>query len=215
MAMQLFVPTFANYPIKIMKTEFSEVLQENLLFWNMWNIAYAYDLLAQNHVGYEAHFAQLQEMWDYCWQAVAAKQINPEEFEQVFGKTYPAEFDDEGGFLNPTDILHKTYDDLRETVLSEFCITLLVGAFSAIYEGITSGRRYGARAGELPIEVIHGIATSNGVENEFRSLPIVQDELAAQTRLIQELSMQNQFTIENRHIFRNEKAMQSLRFREQ
>jgi len=198
-----------------MKTEFSEVLQENLLFWNMWNIAYAYDLLAQNHEGYEAHFEQLREMWDFCWKAVAAKQINPDEFEQVFGKTYPAEFDEEGAFLNPRDILHQTYDDLRDTVLSEFCITLLVGAFSTIYDGVTSGRRYGARAGELPIEVLYGIAASNRLENEFRSLPIVQDELAAQAKLLQDLSQPNQYTIQHRHLYRHLELMQSMQFIEQ
>ncbi|MBP1651655.1 MAG: hypothetical protein H6Q26_1812 [Bacteroidetes bacterium] len=198
-----------------MKTEFSEVLQENLLFWNMWNIAYAYDLLAKNHEGYEAHFEQLREMWDFCWKAIAAKHINPDEFEQVFGKTYPAEFDDEGAFLNPGDILHQTYDDLRDTILSEFCITLLVGAFSTIYDGITSGRRYGARAGELPIEVLYGIAASNGLENEFRSLPIVQDELAAQAKLLQDLSLPNQYTIQDRHLYRNLELMQSMQFIEQ
>lgn len=202
-----------------MKTGFSEVLQENLLFWNMWNIAYAYDILEKDHEGYEAHFALLREMWDYCWMAVEAKHIDREEFVRVFGKTYPAEFDEEGKFVRSGNILHDTYDDLRETVLSEFCITLLVGGFSHIYDGVTSGRRYGVRAGELPIEVIHGIVTSNGLGDMFSdenvSLPIVQDELAAQARLLQELSQPQRMTIRDRHIYRNTVAMQSLRFIEQ
>ncbi|SFW86257.1 hypothetical protein [Chitinophaga sancti] len=195
-----------------MKTEFSGVLQENLLFWNMWNIAYAYDLLEKDHEGYEAHFELLREMWEYCWRAVAAKRIDKDEFNEVFGKTYPAEFNDEGEFINPRNILHETYDDMREDVLSEFCITLLVEAFSNIYDGVTSGRRYGVRAGELPIEVIHGIVASNGAAYEFVSLPIVQNELAAQTRLLQDLSQPNQYTMQDRNIFRDIAAMQSMRF---
>lgn len=195
-----------------MKTEFSGVLQENLLFWNMWNIAYAYDLLEKDHQGYEAHFELLREMWEFCWAAVAEKRIDKNEFETVFGKTYPAEFNDEGEFINPRNILHETYDDMREDVLSEFCITLLVGAFSNIYDGVISGRRYGVRAGELPIELIHGIVASNGPEHEFVSLPIVQDELAAQSKLLQDLSQPNQYSIQDRNIFRNTAAMKSMRF---
>lgn len=194
-------------------------MQEHLLFWNMWNIAYAYDLLEKNHEGYEAHFALLQEMWDYCWAAVETKRIDKEEFTSVFGKTYPAEFDEEGMFIRSGNILHDTYDDLREDILSEFCITLLVGAFSHIYDGVTSGRRYGVRAGELPIEVIHGIVASNGLGYMFSeenvSLPIVQDELGAQARLLQELSQPNEYTIQDRHIHRNIVAMQSMQFIEQ
>jgi len=202
-----------------MKTGFSEVLQENLLFWNMWNIAYAYDILEKDHEGYEAHFELLREMWDYCWAAVEAKRIDREEFINVFGKTYPAEFDEEGMFIKSGNILHDTYDDMRETVLSEFCITLLVGAFSHIYDGVTSGRRYGVRAGELPIEVIHGIVSSNGLGYMFSeenvSLPIVQDELAAQARLLEELSQVKGYTIQDRHIYRSAVAMQSMQFVEQ
>lgn len=198
-----------------MKTGFSGVLQENLLFWNMWNIAYAYDLLEKNHEGYEAHFELLQEMWEYCWTAVAEKHVDRDAFNQVFGRTYPAEFNDEGEFINPRNILHETYDDMREDVLSEFCITLLVIAFSNIYDGVMSGRRYGARAGELPIEVIHGIVASNGPEYEFLSLPIVQNELAAQASLLRDLGQPQQYTIQDRHKYRDLAAMQSMRFIEQ
>ncbi|SEW45273.1 hypothetical protein [Chitinophaga arvensicola] len=195
-----------------------KILDENMLFWHMWNITYIYDILEKNQEGYEAYVELLRPIWNFCWDAVAAKKINQELFEKVFGEVYPFEINEEGEIEDPKNIIQETYDELRDDHLPEYCISNLIGAFSTVYDYIGTGEHtiYDSRAGSRTIGMIFQIIASNGLGVSFDaqniSLPILQDEFQAQEKLLLDLMQPNRYTIDQKYIYRNADAMNSLRY---
>lgn len=195
---------------------FPAIREENILFWYLWNMAYVFDKLEKDHEGYEAHFELLNEMWRFCWAGVAEGAVDMAAFFKVFGKTYPVEVNEDGETIDPKSILIESYEELRDEVLSEFCIIQLIGAFGTIYDTIVQDSEYGARISEIPINMIYVTIASNGLgfvwDEKNISLPILQDEIAAQMKLIKDLSQPVNYTIANKNIYRNTAAMNSILF---
>lgn len=202
----------------ITQSEYQHILAENILFWNLWNITYPFEMLYKYKEAYPEEYLLFDEMWRCCWEIIERKEIQIEKFKSVFEQSYPFVMDEETGeILNAKSILQKNYDEYSDDVLPELCINQLIYRFDTIYNGIINNEHpYGASAGNSPIEVIALIIASHDAGFVFDNmhLPIVRNETAAQIKLIRELKAAQHFGFEDRNIFRDVEAMNSLSYQE-
>ena len=202
---------------KEIESNFSKILDSNVLFWNLWNTTYAFEILEKYKDEYFDCFNALSEMWLFCWNNIDNQYIDSLEFKLVFEKNYPFVIDDNGEIINSKGILQKSYEDLSDDVLPELCINQLIYRFNTIYKGIANNEsKYGLNACETSISIIDLILASNNLGFVFDNLnrPIVENEIEAQIKLIKKLSMPYQSTYENRNIYRDEEKMNSIKYQE-
>lgn len=202
----------------LVQSEYQNILKENVLFWNLWNITYPFEILTQYQNDYIEEYQIFNEMWKCCWEIIETRNVQIEKFKQIFEQNYPFVMDEETGeFINPKSILQSNYDEYSDEELPELCINQLIYRFDTIYKGIINNEeKYGEYAGSSPIEVIGLIVASNelGLIINNMDLPIVNNEVEAQIKLITELSIPQNFNFSDRNKFRDSNAMNSITYQE-
>jgi len=186
--------------------EFQYITKYNILFWNLWNISYPFDVLATYKEAYLEEYALFSEMYFSCWEMLYQVDEKREELASIFEQTYPFVIDEEGEIINPKNILQQKYESYDDEILPELCILLLIGRFDEIYRGIKQkAERYGERAIHAPMEVISYIIASYKWGYLFDNMDksIVRDEVNAQMKLVKTLQTPRLFSLEDRNIFRN------------
>ena len=186
--------------------EFQYITKDNILFWNLWNISYPFDVLATSKEVYSEEYTLFSEMYFSCWEMLYQVDEKREELVSVFEQTYPFVIDEQGEIINPKNILQQKYESYDDEILPELCILLLIGRFDEIYKGIKQkAERYGERAIKAPMEVISYIIASYKWGYLFDNMDksIVRDEVNAQMKLVKTLQTPSLFSLENRNIFRN------------
>ena len=186
--------------------EFQYITKDNILFWNLWNISYPFDVLATSKEVYSEEYTLFSEMYFSCWEMLYQVDEKREVLVSVFEQTYPFVIDEQGEIINPKNILQQKYESYDDEILPELCILLLIGRFDEIYKGIKQkAERYGERAIKAPMEVISYIIASYKWGYLFDNMDksIVRDEVNAQMKLVKTLQTPCLFSLENRNIFRN------------
>ena len=186
--------------------EFQYITKDNILFWNLWNISYPFDVLATYKEAYSEEYTLFSEMYFSCWEMLYQVDEKREVLVSVFEQTYPFVIDEQGEIINPKNILQQKYENYDDDILPELCILLLIGRFDEIYRGIKQkAERYGERAINAPMEVISYIITSYKWGYLFDNMDksIVRDEVNAQVKLVKTLQTSRLFSLEDRNIFRN------------
>ena len=186
--------------------EFQYITKDNILFWNLWNISYPFDVLATSKEVYSEEYTLFSEMYFSCWEMLYQVDEKREVLVSVFEQTYPFVIDEQGEIINPKNILQQKYDSYDDEILPELCILLLIGRFDEIYKGIKQkAERYGERAIKAPMEVISYIIASYKWGYLFDNMDksIVRDEVNAQMKLVKTLQTPRLFSLEDRNIFRN------------
>ena len=162
--------------------EFQYITKYNILFWNLWNISYPFDVLATYKEAYPEEYALFSEMYFSCWEMLYQVDEKREVLVSVFEQTYPFVIDEQGEIINPKNILQQKYESYDDEILPELCILLLIGRFDEIYKGIKQkAERYGERAIHAPMEVISYIIASYKWGYLFDNMDksIVRDEVNA------------------------------------
>ena len=170
--------------------EFQYITKYNILFWNLWNISYPFDVLANYKEAYPEEYTLFSEMYFSCWEMLYQVDEKREVLVSVFEQTYPFVIDEQGEIINPKNILQQKYESYDDEILPELCILLLIGRFDAIYKGIKQkAERYGERAINAPMEVISYIIASYKWGYLFDNMDksIVRDEVNAQMKLVKTL----------------------------
>ena len=186
--------------------EFQYITKDNILFWNLWNISYPFDVLATYKEAYLEEYTLFSEMYFSCWEMLYQVDEKREVLASVFEQTYPFVIDEQGEIINPKNILQQKYESYDDEILPELCILLLIGRFDEIYKGIKQkAERYGERAIHAPMEVISYIIASYKWGYLFDNMDksIVRDEVNAQMKLVKTLQTSRFFSLEDRNIFRN------------
>ena len=186
--------------------EFQYITKDNILFWNLWNISYPFDVLATSKEVYSEEYTLFSEMYFSCWEMLYQVDEKREVLVSVFEQTYPFVIDEQGEIINPKNILQQKYESYDDEILPELCILLLIGRFDEIYKGIKQkAERYGERAIHAPMEVISYIIASYKWGYLFDNMDksIVRDEVNAQMKLVKTLQTPRLFSLEDRNIFRN------------
>jgi hypothetical protein len=186
--------------------EFQYITKDNILFWNLWNISYPFDVLATYKEAYLEEYTLFSEMYFSCWEMLYQVDEKREVLASVFEQTYPFVIDEQGEIINPKNILQQKYESYDDEILPELCILLLIGRFDEIYKGIKQkAERYGERAIHAPMEVISYIIASYKWGYLFDNMDksIVRDEVNAQMKLVKTLQTPRLFSLEDRNIFRN------------
>ncbi|WP_311327980.1 hypothetical protein [Capnocytophaga gingivalis] len=186
--------------------EFQYITKDNILFWNLWNISYPFDVLATSKEVYSEEYTLFSEMYFSCWEMLYQVDEKREVLVSIFEQTYPFVIDEQGEIINPKNILQQKYESYDDEILPELCILLLIGRFDEIYKGIKQkAERYGERAIKAPMEVISYIIASYKWGYLFDNMDksIVRDEVNAQMKLVKTLQTPCLFSLENRNIFRN------------
>lgn len=186
--------------------EFQYITKDNILFWNLWNISYPFDVLATYKEAYPEEYNLFSEMYFSCWEMLYQVDEKREVLVSVFEQTYPFVIDEQGEIINPKNILQQKYESYDDEILPELCILLLIGRFDEIYKGIKQkAERYGERAIHAPMEVISYIIASYKWGYLFDNMDksIVRDEVNAQMKLVKTLQTPRLFSLEDRNIFRN------------
>ena len=186
--------------------EFQYITKDNILFWNLWNISYPFDVLATYKEAYLEEYTLFSEMYFSCWEMLYQVDEKREVLVSVFEQTYPFVIDEQGEIINPKNILQQKYESYDDEILPELCILLLIGRFDEIYKGIKQkAERYGERAIHAPMEVISYIIASYKWGYLFDNMDksIVRDEVNAQMKLVKTLQTPRLFSLEDRNIFRN------------
>ena len=186
--------------------EFQYITKDNILFWNLWNISYPFDVLATSKEVYSEEYTLFSEMYFSCWEMLYQVDEKREVLVSVFEQTYPFVIDEQGEIINPKNILQQKYESYDDEILPELCILLLIGRFDEIYKGIKQkAERYGERAIKAPMEVISYIIASYKWGYLFDNMDksIVRDEVNAQMKLVKTLQTPRLFSLEDRNIFRN------------
>ncbi|MBC9930034.1 hypothetical protein [Chitinophaga qingshengii] len=200
----------------LVQSDYQHILAENVLFWNLWNTAYPFEILGRYSDEYREEYDLLKDMWNCCWEIVESNKMQMETFKSVFEKTFPFEMDEDSGeIMNPKSILERRYEEYNDDILPELCINQLIYRFDSIYKGITANeKKYGEHAHNSPIETIALIVASNdrGFVFDNMDLPIVGNEVEAQVKLIAALKEQQSFGFKDRNIFRSPEAMHSLSY---
>ena len=186
--------------------EFQYITKDNILFWNLWNISYPFDVLATSKEVYSEEYTLFSEMYFSCWEMLYQVDEKREVLVSIFEQTYPFVIDEQGEIINPKNILQQKYESYDDEILPELCILLLIGRFDEIYKGIKQkAERYGERAIKAPMEVISYIIASYKWGYLFDNMDksIVRDEVNAQMKLVKTLQTPRLFSLEDRNIFRN------------
>ena len=186
--------------------EFQYITKDNILFWNLWNISYPFDVLATYKEAYLEEYTLFNEMYFSCWEMLYQVDEKREVLVSVFEQTYPFVIDEQGEIINPKNILQQKYESYDDEILPELCILLLIDRFDEIYKGIKQkAERYGERAIKAPMEVISYIIVSYKWGYLFDNMDksIVRDEVNAQMKLVKTLQTPRLFSLEDRNIFRN------------
>ena len=186
--------------------EFQYITKDNILFWNLWNISYPFDVLATSKEVYSEEYTLFSEMYFSCWEMLYQVDEKREVLVSIFEQTYPFVIDEQGEIINPKNVLQQKYESYDDEILPELCILLLIGRFDEIYRGIKQkAERYGERAIHAPMEVISYIIASYKWGYLFDNMDksIVRDEVNAQMKLVKTLQTPCLFSLENRNIFRN------------
>ena len=186
--------------------EFQYITKDNILFWNLWNISYPFDVLATYKEAYPEEYTLFSEMYFSCLEMLYQVDEKREVLVSVFEQTYPFVIDEQGEIINPKNILQQKYESYDDEILPELCILLLIGRFDEIYKGIKQkAERYGERAINAPMEVISYIIASYKWGYLFDNMDksIVRDEVNAQMKLVKTLQTPRLFSLEDRNIFRN------------
>ena len=186
--------------------EFQYITKDNILFWNLWNISYPFDVLAIYKEAYPKEHTLFSEMYFSCWEMLYQVDEKREVLVSIFEQTYPFVIDEQGEIINPKNILQQKYESYDDEILPELCILLLIGRFDEIYKGIKQkAERYGERAINAPMEVISYIIASYKWGYPFDNMDksIVRDEVNAQMKLVKTLQTPRFFSLEDRNIFRN------------
>jgi hypothetical protein len=206
--------TYNEY-INQLEDNFPKILDENLLFWNLWNISYPFEILEKYKENYIQYYSIFNKMWVLCWKFIDSKNIDIQEFHDVFDDYYPFIFKDDGSLLKKS-ILQEEYDNFDDAYLCEACIIQLIHRFNNIYDGIINNKRYGDNAFETPISIISVILDSNdlGFSIDNTDLLIVKDEMKAQIKLVKKLSKSQSYIYRDRNIYRKEKSMGSIKYKE-
>ena len=193
--------------IEYIKIEFQHITKNNMLFWNLWNISYPYDVLTEYKNDYQQENILFNKMDLFCWSILNEVDKKNDAFESIFELSYPFIIDKETGeTINPKGILQQRYESYDDDILPELCIKLLIGGFDEIYKGIKEREdKYGERASNAPIEVISSIIASYNWGYLFDNMDkdIVIDEVNAQMKLVKKLQTPRLFSLEDRNIFRN------------
>ena len=186
--------------------EFQYITKDNILFWNLWNISYLFEVLANYKEAYPEEYTLFSEMYFSCWQMLYQVDEKREVLVSVFEQTYPFVIDEQGEIINPKNVLQQKYESYDDEILPELCILLLIGRFDEIYKGIKQkAERYGERAINASMEVISYIIASYKWGYPFDNMDksIVRDEVNAQMKLVKTLQTPRFFSLEDRNIFRN------------
>ncbi|MDO4880431.1 MAG: hypothetical protein Q3983_04055 [Capnocytophaga sp.] len=185
-----------------------------MLFWNLWNISYPFDVLTEYKNNYHQEYILFNEMYLFCWSILNQVDKKNDGFEFIFGQNYPFIIDEETGeTVNPKGILQQKYESYDDDILPELCIRLLIGRFDEIYKGIKEREeKYGERATNAPMEAISSIIASYNWGYLFDNMDrdIVIDEVNAQIKLVKMLQTPHLFTLEDRNIFRNKEFLYKL-----
>ena len=65
---------------------FSILLRGNILFWNLWNISYPFDVLATYKEAYPEEYNLFSEMYFSCWEMLYQVDEKREELVSIFDK---------------------------------------------------------------------------------------------------------------------------------
>lgn len=127
--------------------EFQYITKDNILFWNLWNISYPFDVLATYKEVYPEEYTLFSEMYFSCLEMLYQVDEKREVLVSIFEQTYPFVIDEQGEIINPKNVLQQKYESYDDEILPELCILLLIGRFDEIYKGIKQkAERYGERA---------------------------------------------------------------------
>ena len=200
--------------IEYIKIEFQHITKNNMLFWNLWNISYPYDVLTEYKNDYQQEYILFNKMYLFCWSILNEVDKKNDAFKSIFEQSYPFIIDEETGeTINPKGILQQRYESYDDDILPELCIKLLIGGFDEIYKGIKESEdKYGERASNAPMEVISSIIASYNWGYLFDNMDkdIVIDEINAQMKLVKMLQSSQSLTLVGRNIFRNKEFLYKL-----
>jgi len=155
--------------------EFQYITKDNILFWNLWNISYPFDVLTTYKVS----------VFEQTYPFVIDEQgeiINPKNILQQKYESYDDEILPELCIL----LLIGRFDEIYKGIKQK-------------------AERYGERAIHAPMEVISYIIASYKWGYLFDNMDksIVRDEVNAQMKLVKTLQTSRLFSLEDRNIFRN------------
>jgi hypothetical protein len=194
--------TYNEYSTRL-KYLYPKILDKNILFWNLWNVCYPFEILESYKENYSQYYSTFNEMWVLCWNFNDLKKIDFNIFHNVFDKTYPFVFDDDGSIINIKGI-QTDFKYLDDFCLPEKCIKELFYSFDNIYNNLNSNSML-ILTGDTPMNIIDIVLDNEGLgflENNMNNL-IVQNEVEAQIKLLIELSKPQNFTYQDRNIYRN------------
>ena len=66
--------------------EFQYITKDNILFWNLWNISYPFDVLATYREGYPEEYNLFSEMYFSCWEMLYQVDEKREVLVSVFNR---------------------------------------------------------------------------------------------------------------------------------
>ena len=69
-----------------MQCEFQYITKDNILFWNLWNISYPFDVLATYREAYPEEYNLFSEMYFSCWEMLYQVDEKREELVSIFDK---------------------------------------------------------------------------------------------------------------------------------
>ena len=67
-----------------MQCEFQYITKDNILFWNLWNISYLFDVLATYKEAYPEEYTLFSEMYFSCWEMLYQVDEKREELVSIF-----------------------------------------------------------------------------------------------------------------------------------
>ena len=64
--------------------EFQYIIKDNILFWNLWNISYPFDVLTTYKEAYPEKYTLFSEMYFSCWEMLYQVDEKREELVSIF-----------------------------------------------------------------------------------------------------------------------------------
>jgi|GEM_PF-3382267 len=179
--------TFREYS-DLMKENFLKIKEENILFWNLWNINFVFEKIEDKEY---KHYQNLERCISLLWR------FNDEKFidEKLLR-------DESQAIINFSDDEYTYFDDYN---ISEFSIRELIVCLQTVIFNINE-EIYGYEIYLSPINVIDIILENDGIsvidENSFTN-PMYMHEVNAQLKLSELLSKEVcNFTYKDRNIYR-------------
>ncbi|SHL73756.1 hypothetical protein [Flavobacterium chilense] len=176
---------------KDINDNYPKILDENLLFWALWNVNYAYDIFEKFEKETPDYSKKIKPIWFFLWSCIENKHVHKVELEKVYSNFYPID-EEEIGLLNDFYLPHGA-------------IKQIIIYLDFIYQGLSNNIRFGSNFGEITIQIMDVIIENEslGYFDDNINTPLVKNELEAQTKLIETLTKSQNFTFKDRSIYRD------------